>query len=581
MHLSIRFVLILFLLGPIGCAPYLVVSGGVVNRDKLEEIRTGVAALRGLDFKAEVPIEVQGKSEMRRYLEKEIEAEYGDTKLRNLSLAYAQLGLIPEGLDLKKLILDFYAAQVAAFYDPRAKKLVLPEDLGGGLFIGALQFLARRDILGEMVLAHELTHALQDQHFSLSERLGPGGNDDKTLALRAVAEGDATLSGFAYLFGGLDEKLLKQIERSVQESIGKARAELADIPEAILEQLLFQYYGGVSFVSRWLDQRGWLGVNFLYVAPPLSTEQVLHPEKYLPSPDPPTAVDIKNPSVIFPPGWEEIENNVLGELMVRVLFKQFFSEEDAKIVADGWDGDRFIAFRRRDERDKIDEIAFLWASVWDSTRDAEEFFHKYQELLVKKYGESVGLRATVQRRDRVVLVVEGKEKNIHLKENIEKIWQGLELKEEPFKPPFPPLKTHRAAILPGIGAAHESAVLRMDEDSLPGPEVGGARDLMAFLPQLRPDLRWNRLLESDLHSLEVIGPGRVESFLKAHSEVNDIGQDLDLPLGLHVASGSAEDKERPFASENHRRHNGMAGSLAGPDAVGMRGVQGEELSAIL
>jgi hypothetical protein len=419
-----RILLFLFLLLEAGCAPYLVVSGGSVNQDKVQEIKRGVSALRGLAFKAEVPIEVKSKAEMGRYFEEELQREYGDEKLEDLSLVYAKLGLIPKGLDLKKVLLDFYTAQVAAFYDPKAKRLVFPEDLGGGMLGGAVQFLARRDIVGEMVLAHELTHALQDQHFSLEQRLGRSGNDDKSLAFRAVVEGDATLSGFATLFGGMDNRLLAQLNQAVQASMGQARSSLSNVPEAILEELLFQYYGGVSFVSRMFEKTGWLGINLLYGSPPLSTEQMLHPEKYLDQPDRPTHVALKGLSPLFSSGWKEIENNVLGELMVRVLFRRFFSEEEAAMMAQGWDGDRLVAFRREGE------VAFVWATVWDSAKDAEEFLRGYQHILSRKYGDSgADFSATIEQRDHRVVVVEGLAR-AHIKDHIEKIWQGMELKEE-------------------------------------------------------------------------------------------------------------------------------------------------------
>jgi len=418
--------LLLFL--QVGCAPYLVVSGGAINPDKLHEIKTAVAALRGLDFQREVPVEIMSKEGMRSHFERDLEQEYGgDEGIKTIALAYAKLGLFPRKLDLKKSLLDFYTAQVAAFYDPETKKLVLPQDLGGGLLLGAVQFLAQRDIMGEMVLAHELTHALQDQHFSLEDRLRRSGNDDKTLAFHAVAEGDATLSGFGRLLGAIDDQSLALVNRTVQESIEEARSSFPDIPEAIIEELLFQYYGGVTFVSRFLREKGWPGVNRLYGSPPLSTEQILHPEKYFDLPDPPIRIDLKDLSVLFESDWKEIENNVMGELMVRVLFKRFLSEEDAVKIAGGWGGDRFVAFQRGGE------IAFIWATVWDSPRDAGEFSRGYQKLLSKKYDDSgaSASRAYMEQRENRVVVVEGLEKP-YLNERIEKIWQGMELKEEKF-----------------------------------------------------------------------------------------------------------------------------------------------------
>jgi hypothetical protein len=418
-------------LASVGCSPYLLVNRGVVNREKFQEIKNDVAALRGLEFKAEIPVEVKDRAGMRRYFEDDLAQNYGDEKLKNIALVYARLGLFPEGVDLKKSLLDLYAAQVAALYDPKLKKMILTESLGAGTAVAALDFVRRRDFVGEMVLAHELTHALQDQHFSLESKLGPSDNDDKDLAFHAVAEGDATLSGFGYLLGGVDEKSLGDIERDVQGDLEETRSTLSGAPEALVEELLFQYYGGVSFVSRILKERGWAAVNRLYASPPLSTEQILHPEKYFSSPDPPMKIEIKDLSALFS-GWKEIENNVLGELMILVLFRRFFPAEEAKTVAAGWGGDRFVAFARGEE------IAFIWATAWDTDRDAVEFTEAYHRLLGKKYPEKkAGALAAVERRGRRVIVVEGLEP-ARVKKQIEKIWQGIRIEKEPFASPFAP-----------------------------------------------------------------------------------------------------------------------------------------------
>lgn len=211
---------------------------------------------------------------------------------------------------------------------------------------------------------------------------------------------------------------------------------MGDVPEAILEELLFQYYGGVVFVSRVVQERGWLGVNFLYRFPPVSTEQILHPEKYFDKPDVPTRITLHDLPPLFSADWEEIENNVLGELMVRALFKRFLSEEQAKVVAEGWGGDRFVAFRRGEE------IAFIWATLWDSSQDAREFFQHYQEILSQKYADPAAraARTFIEQRGQRVVVVEGLETE-HVKNHIEKIWQGMALEPEPFNPFFSRLRS--------------------------------------------------------------------------------------------------------------------------------------------
>ena len=427
--------LILLLAVQTGCSSYRVVSGGEVKQDKLHEVKLGLVKMRGLEFTSEVPIEVKSKEAIKEYLEASLVRDYGDDKLKNISLAYGKLGLFPQGLDLKEALLEFYSDQVVAFYDPKARKLFLPAEMAGGMAFNAVQFLAQRDIMGEMVLAHELTHALQEQHFSIGEKLEILGNDDKTLALRCVVEGDALLAGFGYLSGFLNEENITQVNDLVVGSIDEARSNLTEeIPVAIMEQLLFQYYGGVSFVSRYLSEQGWVGINQIYADPPLSTEQVLHPEKYIDNPDPPTRISLGDLSSLFSSRWTQIEDNILGELMVQVLFTEFISKNRGTSVAKGWDGDRFIAFRDGDK------VSFIWASIWDSTEDAKEFSENYKKLSSNKHpkSESGGVHSYIEQRGVLTVVVEGLEEQ-HIRRYIDGVWQEMKLEEERFEPPFPPI----------------------------------------------------------------------------------------------------------------------------------------------
>lgn len=384
-------------------------------------MKRSLTAVRGLEFTDEVPILVEQKDVIERHLEADLLEDYGEEKLKNISLAYTKLALFPWRVDLKQSLLNFYTAQVVGFYNPKAKRIVLLGESSGEI--------PPESDLDETVLAHELTHALQDQHFSLRSRLSPSDNDDRTLAFRSLAEGDAILTEFARLFGDVHQWSPAQLNRALQSSREQLQSSLADLPAAIADKLLFPYKVGAAFVYRLLNEKGWAGVNLLYSSPPLSTEQMLHPEKYLDLPDPPIRVDLRDLSLLFPSGWREIENNTLGELMVQCLFKEFFSQEEADVVANGWGGDRFVAFRRGDE------VSFIWATVWDSSKDAEEFFEKYQEILSRKYGpsQSSDWQFYVERRDRLVVVVEGLERT-HIKNNIEKIFQEIKLEEEPLAP---------------------------------------------------------------------------------------------------------------------------------------------------
>jgi hypothetical protein len=337
--------------------------------DRIGPIIQRLTQVRQLKLISGVPVLFASREGIKNQVEVHLTDDLGERNIDDVSLAYGKLGLLPWGVSFKSSLLNYYASRTSGFYDSRKKRIVLlgQEDR-------AIPILEETD---EKVIVHELTHALQDQHFSLGARLRPLGNGDAALALRAVAEGDAVLTEHAYSFGRLDEGLGAYASQFLQS--GKNASVLSDVPAVVREKVLFQYAAGVRFISRFLGKHGWVPINLIYEYPPLSTEQVLHVEKYFESPDPPTRINLRGLSNLFPQGWREIENDTLGELMIQCLFKGFLGAKAATAVANGWDGDRFVAYQRGKE------VAFLWVTVWDSSSDAQEFFESYQEILSMKY----------------------------------------------------------------------------------------------------------------------------------------------------------------------------------------------------
>jgi hypothetical protein len=185
----------------------------------------------------------------------------------------------------------------------------------------------------------------------------------------------------------------------------------------------------VRFVAHVLARGGWPAVNAVYRSPPLSSEQILHPEKYFEVPDPPMRIEFRNLSRLFPPPWTEIENDTLGELSVRCLFSQFLDGSLATSVARGWGGDRFVAYK------KGDEVAFIWMTIWDSKPDADEFYERYKELLTIKYGPpSQEPNYYIENRGLAVVVVEGIDRRA-VSEQIDTLWADMVVEETPFDPP--------------------------------------------------------------------------------------------------------------------------------------------------
>jgi hypothetical protein len=362
-----------------------VVRHGELDPTAATRVERGISTVRNLPFRRPVPMEVTTPEQLRRHLTRELRREYEPAKLAAVSTVYSLLGLLPSGIDLEREILRLYESQVAGFYEPRAAKLYLvdPPPALGSWWLRVLEALLRRDLVGEMLLAHELTHALQDQNFDVVGRMTDPLDDDRALAAAAAIEGDATLAGFAYLLGGLPtESLLALVDR-LQAIPTEVAASLPDSPTLLRETLAFRYSSGARFAAWAYLRAGWDGVNAILVSPPESTEQVLWPEKYYVEPDAPTTVDLGglDDYRTEAPG-SLIEENTLGALLIRILFSVAFSPDRAEWIARGWDGDRFAAWSRGGR------THLYWMTAWDSVRDAKDFLLAEREALERRFPSS-------------------------------------------------------------------------------------------------------------------------------------------------------------------------------------------------
>ena len=156
--------------------------------------------------------------------------------------------------------------------------------------------------------------------------------------------------------------------------------QLSKAPLIVRESLLFPYIQGFFFCLD-LRQQGkrWQNINHAFKNLPLSTEHILHPEKYLSEKDPPLDFKIPDFSLILGKEWKVCSNNVMGEFGCQILFRQFQNSSYQKIAA-GWGGDRYVVYQH-----KNGAIALLWLTIWDSQQDAQEFAQGYNKLITKKY----------------------------------------------------------------------------------------------------------------------------------------------------------------------------------------------------
>ncbi|MBI5686038.1 MAG: hypothetical protein HZC54_13280 [Verrucomicrobia bacterium] len=317
---------------------------------------------RGLKFLQPVQYRSMKSAEFRDFLKKKIRGEYTPQEVRDYSRALGMIGLVPEGVDFEAKVMEVMDEQVAAFYDQDAGLLYTFADspLQGNLNL--------------MILAHELTHVLQDQHFHLKQwPLKRKDNDDLVTAHMAVLEGDATM---------VMEKVYKRVSklRTTLTDLGNALAQdtgkLQRAPRYFRDMLLFPYQEGRAFVEELERMGGPELVNSAFRKPPVTTAQVLHPKKFHPKREPPAPCA---PDTTAEPGWRRLSANTVGEFGVIVLLRQFDHESDAAAVAAGWRGDGYAAFETGGGNGLL-----RWRSEWTSAAAAKRFANAYRDVVTKR-----------------------------------------------------------------------------------------------------------------------------------------------------------------------------------------------------
>ncbi len=300
------------------------------TRARRQEIEREVERLRGLKFLQPVDYHEIPRTELPAILRHKLAQQVPDQEFETAGMALAALGVLPAGIDLKKTYLALLGEQIGAFYDQHEK----------GLFTFTSQPLTAST--NRVIMAHELTHALEDQHFDLSRLpIEAKGNDDRVLAATALVEGDATLVMNRYMAGDLSAATLR-------ETLGSALTtdvrQLAAAPRYLRETLLFPYLRGQEFCNTLYAHGGWSALNEAFQHPPSSSSQVLHPELYLSEPrEEPVEIHLPNPVI---DGQKPAEDNVLGEFGTRQLFaERLHDKARAEEAAAGWRGDRYLVYQ--------------------------------------------------------------------------------------------------------------------------------------------------------------------------------------------------------------------------------------------
>ena len=325
----------------------------------IDSLLPGISAASGLEVRHPVQYALQSRADAQAFIRAQLDEEMSPAELAGMERAYKRLGLLPDSIGLRDLMLELLTEQVVGYYDPHTDRLYVVEGAPAGS--------------AGPVVAHELVHALQDQRTNLDSLVAGERGNDRQMAAQAAAEGQAMLvmlalqaaemTGQAMDPGSLPD--LGPMLRPALETENSQFPVFQRSPALIKETLIFPYIGGASFVQALYRAGVGGGVPVPFGALlPQSTEQVLDPEgAFLGERDTPTEIELNDPAE----GWEVAYANTLGQLETTILLRERAGEE-AVAAADGWDGDRFVLLNGPGEVESL-----VWYSVWDGQAEADRF----------------------------------------------------------------------------------------------------------------------------------------------------------------------------------------------------------------
>lgn len=323
-----------------------------------------VARIRGLPLRRPIPNEVVDRDELRARLIKMAAEDKTAAESAAEALALERWGMIPPGIDYEAMIVDLLTEQIAGYYDPDTKKLTISKSAGDD------------HTWAEMVLAHELEHGLQDQAFDLHrfEDL-PATEGDAAAARRALVEGDGIALMIEVMVARNRSKVdwaNPELATAIAKSMsvpGNGDDHIDKVPLAIREAMLFPYRAGIAFIAALRRHQPWSAVDAAFARPPKSTEQIIHPERYV-ADDPPVPIEARVPAAL--PGFAIAHSTVWGELGFALWLRSHgIDERVADEAAAGWGGDRVVLLSRPGER-RPGRAVGMARTEWDSEADAIE-----------------------------------------------------------------------------------------------------------------------------------------------------------------------------------------------------------------
>ncbi len=340
------------------------------------EMLRETSELRELSILRSVKSGAQSRREIERMIVKNLDTDTTPAEMHAAEVLLKVFGLAPKEFAYRTFLIKLLTEQVAGYYDPKAQQFYLAD---------WIEFEGQKP-----VMAHELTHALQDQHFNLKRfENWPKGDSDAELAAHALIEGDATLAMTLYMAKN------PLVALAFIRSLGgdESTEQFKRAPRALRESLLFPYEEGSAWATQVYKRGGWEMVSRAFTTLPQSSEQILHADKYF-SYEAPQKLALPDFKSVLGPTWKRIDYDVNGEWGTYLILDQFLNDATiSKRASAGWGGDRFALY----ETGKPDEFFVAQLTSWDTALDAQEFFDAYAKRTAKRYPDAQELQSTGER----------------------------------------------------------------------------------------------------------------------------------------------------------------------------------------
>jgi hypothetical protein len=341
----------------------------------MDEIQQQVIELRGLQPSGTFTRGMLSRDQLREITISDFEENYPPEDKRNDVLVLSALGLLEPGFDLGSFYIELLSEQIAGQYDPETKEMYVVSDKFGGT--------------ERLTYSHEYDHALVDQNYDIKNGLhydtDPCKQDSERCAgIQALIEGDASLAEMSWF----TQYATAQDYADIRDFYDNYTSPVYDsAPEFMKEDLLFPYTTGQAFVQHLFDQGGWEAVDAAYDDVPVSTEQIMHPERY--PDDKPVKVELADFTSALGDGWQEIDRGVMGEwytylILAKGIDSSFrLNEDTAPTAAEGWGGDSYTAYYN----EQSDETVLVLSYEWDTLSDADEFASALIQYGTQRFGQ--------------------------------------------------------------------------------------------------------------------------------------------------------------------------------------------------